>query len=307
MPQPIQDVAQLQPPSFAWAWGGLTVCMVLVAVLKGCIAMQAYTYFSRFKNDLLGMRFMVAIIWLGTTLHLVSEWWSMHNILITGYPQSTLDVTIPIAFSLTIVLQAFVHCCSEGVYIYRMHLLGRRMWVLVPCCTMAAVKLVLGLVLAVRMGHSASAAQVYARSLQASWMITSFFTIGAVLDVTITLSVCVQLWQGRGNGMKRTKYMVDKIIQWTVQTAMLTSVVAIAVVLEWNLQRSELWAGLSGIQSDCYVCCLLALLNARTRLRGPQWDASSLPLPSTKASIWGRNGGIPDPAVSAESVPPRGV
>ncbi|KAF8882410.1 hypothetical protein BD779DRAFT_1543049 [Infundibulicybe gibba] len=258
MPQPTQNVVQLHLLSFEGAWGGLTVCLILAAVLKGFITVQACTYFSRFKNDLLGIKCMVRAkhaLTLGTTLYLVSEWCSMYSILITGYPQSTLDATIPIAFSLTIALQAFIHSCSEGVYICRMHLLGRRMWVLVPCCTLAAVKLVLGLVLAARIGHggSGSAAQVYARTLQASWMITSFFAIGAALDVTITLSVCVQLWQGRRNGMKslltglrRTRHVVDKIIQWTIQTAMLA---------RWGMstdaRASELWPGLSGIQSDC--------------------------------------------------------
>ncbi|KAF8874129.1 hypothetical protein BD779DRAFT_263177 [Infundibulicybe gibba] len=246
------------PSSFSEAWGGITICILLAGVLNGCIAMQAHTYFSKFKTDPPMMKYTVAAICLASTLHFACETWEMHSIIITGYFQPFFNVTIPIGLSITVVLQVFIRCSVQGVYIYRMHKFNRRMWILVPCCVVEALELGLGLTIAVRLAHRASAVQMYVWSLQLSWIWTLFLAISAALDVGITLSICIQLWQGREDGLKRTKYLVDTVIRWTVQTAFVTSAVAVTMMVAWNRQHNLLWVGLCALESDCYVCCLLA-------------------------------------------------
>ncbi|KAF8870499.1 hypothetical protein BD779DRAFT_1580013 [Infundibulicybe gibba] len=225
--------------SFAEAWGAITICMLLAAVLNGCISAQACTYFSKFKKDRPILRCVIALIWLGSALHFACEFRILHSVLITGYPKAPLEVTIPFEFSIAIILQVVVHCCAQGVYIYRMHRFGHRVWILVLCCVLVVLELAFGLVIAARMAHNASGAQVNAVSLQTSWVITAVFATSAALDASITISICVQLRQGREDGIKRTRYIVDRIIQWTVQSAVLTSAVAITIVAVWNTQHTR--------------------------------------------------------------------
>ncbi|KAF8882411.1 hypothetical protein BD779DRAFT_1543057 [Infundibulicybe gibba] len=211
--------------------------MLLAAVLNGCISAQACTYFSKFKKDRPILRCVVRILAprLGSVLHFACEFRILHSVLITGYPKAPLEVTIPFEFSIAIILQVVVHCCAQGVYIYRMHRFGHRsVWILVLCCVLVALELAFGLVIAARMAHNASGAQVNAISLQTSWVITAVFATSAALDASITVSICVQLRQGRGDGIKRTRYIVDRIIQWTVRDA-----VAITIVAVWNTQHTR--------------------------------------------------------------------
>ncbi|KAF8882439.1 hypothetical protein BD779DRAFT_929911 [Infundibulicybe gibba] len=116
-------------------------------------------------------------------------------------------------------------------------------------------------------------------------MITTQFAISAFIDVFVTVSVSYQLWRSRADGLKQTRYLIDKIMQWMIQTGMLTSAIDIAVVLTWNFNRdSPMWLGLSVFEPDCYIVCLLALLNAR----GTYSEATGsdhLSLPMTALSI----------------------
>ncbi|KAF8882463.1 hypothetical protein BD779DRAFT_931443 [Infundibulicybe gibba] len=293
--------------SFKEAWGGVTVCFLLAAVLNGIIVMQVCAYFSKFKEDSPPLRYAIAFIWLGTVLHFACECWVMHSVLVTGFFKLPLDVTIPLVFPISGMIQALTHCCAQGVYIYRMHRFGHRVWILVLCCALLVLGLGLALSFSGRTAHTVSAAQLFVWCLEDSWKITSIFIINAVLDLCTTISMCVQLWYDGKGGLNRTRYIVDKIIQWTVQTAMVTSTVAIAIVIVWNVQHSTLWVGLSGVELDCYVCCLLTLLNARTQLRASDRDLfPSIVIPSTTMAA-GESGRLSSAVMNITGTPPEGV
>ncbi|KAF8882464.1 hypothetical protein BD779DRAFT_1674992 [Infundibulicybe gibba] len=166
---------------------------------------------------------------------------------------------IPFVFSIAVALEAIVHCTVQGAYIF--------------------LELGMGLAWTGRVAiPSTTVLQVDARDQQTRWIITSFFTISAFVDVFITASVSYQLRRRRTNSLKRTKYLIDKVIQWTIPTGMLTSAVAIAIVLVWNIQRdSFLWVGICAFESDFYAAGLLALLNARrTRFNTTEPDHLSI-------------------------------
>ncbi|KAF8882461.1 hypothetical protein BD779DRAFT_931404 [Infundibulicybe gibba] len=175
--------------SFEEVWGGVTVCFLLAAVLNGIIVMQVGAYFSKFKGDSPPLRYAIAFIWLGTMLHFACECWVMHSVLVTGFFRLPLDVTIPLLLSIATMIQALTHCCAQGVYIYRMHRFGHRVWVLVPCCTLLVLELGLALSFSGRTAHTVSAAQLFVWYLKDSWEITSIFTINAALDLCITISI----------------------------------------------------------------------------------------------------------------------
>ncbi|KAF8873587.1 hypothetical protein BD779DRAFT_295060 [Infundibulicybe gibba] len=112
------------PSSFSEAWGGITICILLAGVLNGCIAMQAHTYFSKFKTDPPMMKYTVAAICLASTLHFACETWEMHSIIITGYFQPFFNVTIPIGLSITVVLQVFIRCSVQVPTVITLYVLA---------------------------------------------------------------------------------------------------------------------------------------------------------------------------------------
>ncbi|KAF8882399.1 hypothetical protein BD779DRAFT_927655 [Infundibulicybe gibba] len=194
----------VEPTTFTAAWGGVTLCIVMSAVLNGSITMQTYSYFHKFfHKDRLLLKYAIGIIWLGSTFHFVCEYWIMHDIIVVGYHLPFDEVTIPIGFSIALAVQSIVHCLVQGVYISRMFRFSHNIWVLVSCCVLVALELGLGLAWGGRVAHTAIARQANAWNEESRWMITTFFTVSMVVDVIITASMCYQLMRSRTMGLKR--------------------------------------------------------------------------------------------------------
>ncbi|KAF8868729.1 hypothetical protein BD779DRAFT_1807685 [Infundibulicybe gibba] len=294
----------MPPLTFAEVWGSIAICLLVSSVLNGCIAMQACSYFLRFSNDVLVLKCAVAVVWLGSMLHLASMCWVLHSVIILGYDQPFYDVIIPLGLSISIAIESIMHSAVQGTYIFRMYRFGQNRYILAPCCMLVLLQLGFGFTWAARVAVSETFLLIFARNQEMKWIVTSFFTICASVDLFITVSLTSQLMWSRKNGLKRTKSLIDNIMRWTIPTGMLTrcvalnllnppqiipnridSVVAITIVLVWNLQGSESLLGVAIciFEPDCYVICLLALLNARSTHAG----ITDLPMVTVSATSTG--------------------
>ncbi|KAF8882430.1 hypothetical protein BD779DRAFT_929639 [Infundibulicybe gibba] len=272
----------MSPSTFAGTWGNVTIGFLV-----------------SFPKDSLVLKCAIALIWLCSALRLLSDCWVIHSILISGYDQPFYGVIIPVGLSISIVLGTIVQAIGKGTYIFRMYRFGQNRYILACCCVLILVELGLGLVWAGRVAINDIALQVETREQEIEWVITTQFTISAFIDVFVTASVSYWLRQNRADGLKRTRYLADKIMQWTIQTGILTSAMAIAVVLMWNIKRDSLiWLGLSAIEPECYAFCLLAMLNARrTYSRAIGSDNPSLPMTALWAAS-GHTGASSGPAIA---------
>ncbi|KAF8889685.1 hypothetical protein BD779DRAFT_325748 [Infundibulicybe gibba] len=244
----------MSPSTFAEAWGSVVTCFLVSSALNGCIFAQMWSYFSRFQNDRLVLKCAVAAVWLFSMLHFACACWVLHSVMVLGYDKPFYDVIIPIGLSAGLAAESIVHLIVQGTYIFRMYLFGRNRYILTLCCMLVLVQLGFGLTWAGRLAiGDVPLLLMDARNQGAKWVITSVFTTCASVDVFITVSLSSQLIRSRKNSLKRTKYLIDKIVGWTIPTGMLTSAVAIAIVLVWNLQgtKSMHWLAIIVFEPNC--------------------------------------------------------
>ncbi|KAF8870574.1 hypothetical protein BD779DRAFT_1579440, partial [Infundibulicybe gibba] len=213
----------MPPTSFPEAWGGVIICIMISPVLAGGIAVEACSYFSRFPKDPRVLKCAIAVIWLGSFLVSASGCWILHSFAILGYDLPFYGVIVPPGFSIAIVLETIVHSTTQGTYIFRMYRFGQNRYILVGCCMLVLFEVGFGFTWAGRVAISDTIQHIDARNRGIQWVITSFFTISAFLDVFITVSMTYQLKRSRLSGLKQTNYLIDRIIRWTIRERIIAS------------------------------------------------------------------------------------
>ncbi|KAF8870495.1 hypothetical protein BD779DRAFT_1722970 [Infundibulicybe gibba] len=145
----------------------------------------------------------------------------------------------------------------QGIYIYRIYSLGHKIFLLVACLLASS----------------------------------------ALLDVILTVSMCLQLRKNRLDGLKRTIHIVDTLTRWTIESGMVTSIIAIIALIVWQVDQEsskaifgttfmanltisiDLWIGLGICLTSCYALTLMGLMNGRTLLNTPrEFTLNSIPI-----------------------------
>ncbi|KAF8878734.1 hypothetical protein BD779DRAFT_1474645 [Infundibulicybe gibba] len=280
--------APLVEPAFEKTWGVVMALNLASAVFNGCIIMQACTYFQKFfHRDRFILKCMVAFIWFGCTIFALCEFWFMHAIIITGYDRPHEQVIISLGFPISLAVAVTTDCAMQGIYVLRMYRFSHNRYLLACCCVLMGVEVGVGFVWVGQVAHAITERELI-------WMVTTTYTVCAVLDIFIAVSMCYQLWRSRMMGLKRTRRLVDKLMRWTIQTGALTSIVSLAIVLMVNLNKKNNFS-IGFLLPITYAMGLLALLNARTSLDELGTDHLCLPTATTSLA-WARtskSAGVP--------------
>jgi len=104
---------------------------------------------------------------------------------------------------------------------------------------------------------------------QYSWGIYTWFAADMIADITIAVSQCRILWKYRsGIRYKRTDYVVNTLMVYSVNTCLLTGLESILFVVTFvALPTTWVSIGLYCFQSKLITNAVLASLNARSSLR----------------------------------------
>ncbi|KAF8899413.1 hypothetical protein BD779DRAFT_1667085 [Infundibulicybe gibba] len=218
-------------PTFSVAYGPIEICDILAGILNGFLASQMISYFRSPRRDPMILKASIALIWAATTASFGCSCWILYVVSMTQHQVPITGISIPVAFSIAIVLDIVVHCMTQGIYIYRMFKFSHQIWLLIPCCALVLFEFGLALTWAINVAPLKMGLLIVAQDLKFTWIIDTLFAAGALLDLIITTSICYQLKQNRISGLKRTKDLIDTIIRWTIQSGLLTCVVAIVVLI----------------------------------------------------------------------------
>ncbi|KAJ7802499.1 hypothetical protein B0H14DRAFT_2892150, partial [Mycena olivaceomarginata] len=114
---------------------------------------------------------------------------------------------------------------------------------------------------------------------QWGWLLTTVWCVSAANDFTITTALVANLISHRSHIHKRTVVLVDKLVMWTIETGMLTSITAIVVVVCFvTMKDNFIWIGVyatvpgrdptsNDAASKYFQNSFLASLNSREKLR----------------------------------------
>jgi len=118
-------------------------------------------------------------------------------------------------------------------------------------------------------------AQTYERLLHISPLTISINALSTSADVIITVTMCFMLYQTRPASLE-TESMVNRLILFTINTGLLTSLCAVASLISLILSpKTLIYASFYFCIGRLYSNALLASLNARSVIRGRINDVDS--------------------------------
>ncbi|KAJ7044032.1 hypothetical protein C8F04DRAFT_1389444 [Mycena alexandri] len=243
-------------PSLNSTIGVYEIGVLISYVLLGVATTQTYIYYTRFPDDSIKLKTLVAVVWLCEVAHAGCLGHALYTYTITAYMHPDAFVRAPVALGVAVLFAGIIRACVQGSASF-LRLLG------------SIVAFVMEL-------HSTSLADYEA---QWWWLFTTVWSLSVANDVTITATLVIVLRRRRPNGLQRTTALVDKVIAWTIETGMLTSAVAVVTLTSFiTIRGNFIWLATFSITSRLFSNSLLASLNSRTTLRA----MNEIPLPSLK-------------------------
>jgi len=250
--------------------GGLEIGVLLATLLYGMGTVQTYLYYRNFPKDSRRMKTTIAVIWIAETGHSICISWGIYNMTITHYGAPPNLISIPHGFASAAAFGAIIHPLVQATFTYRIYQLSQNVYISVLCWSISVYILVCTLVF---VGTSVTFASPLTIELMNKyedkwgWLIFSLFTASAFVDVMIAGSCCYFLQVNRSRALKRTASIIDKLMKWTIETGLVTSITAIVVVICFATMRDNYaWLAVFISMTGLYPNSLLALLNGRLEL-----------------------------------------
>ncbi|KAJ6543057.1 hypothetical protein B0H19DRAFT_1268231 [Mycena capillaripes] len=251
--------------------GAIEIGTVLSGVLFGLITSQTYVYFKTFPKDSLFSKIFVGVLWVVELVHTACIFNALYMYTVTGYgdPRTlqrfpmSMDVTIVLHGATVIIVQFFfTHRISK--FVQKTHFLSA---IAVFILFVRFVAFVVSGVAATRM--------TALLDFMNSWKPLILFDLisCAATDVMMSAILVYQLTQRRSHVYQSTLVLMDKLIMWSVETCLVTTITTIAIMICFLTmgEKNFVWVGILLVQPKIFSNALLANLNSRSGLR----DAAS--------------------------------
>jgi len=245
--------------------GAFLIGVLISAILYGVTCVQTLYYFRRYPSDPWYIKLLVATVLASDTVHQALITHSLYTYLITDFG-ALQDLGLLVWSLIVEVLfngfTALMVQCFLAMRVYRLSNKSLLATVSVMILVMANFVLVVTYVaLAI---HFKTFAQL--ATLQALSKSVNAATVAS--DVLIAALLCMMLQKSR-TGFRRSDTLINKLILFTVNTGLLTSICAVASLVSISLwPNTFIYIGFYFCLGRLYCNSLLATLNARKGLRG---------------------------------------
>ncbi|KAF7342307.1 hypothetical protein MVEN_01819100 [Mycena venus] len=272
--------------------GSMLLGVIVSAVLYGISMLQCLFYFTRYGRDPLYLKALVASTLFLDTVHLAFVIHTVYHYLISNYYRNdTLQVMVwsvslealPTGITAGLVQTFYAHriwkMSQHNIFLTGFILL---LVFATSACGTAWV------VLALQAGTYERLLKISARTLFLfRWLSVlrpsrpiqpltiSINALSTAADVIITSTLCFMLQQTRPASLE-TETMVNRLILFTINTGLLTSLCAVASLISLIISpRTLIYASFYFCIGRLYSNALLASLNARAVIRGRINDVDS--------------------------------
>ncbi|KAJ7483564.1 hypothetical protein FB451DRAFT_108316 [Mycena latifolia] len=245
--------------------GSMLLGVIVSAVLYGISLLQCLFYFTRYERDPLYLKTLVAATVVLDSLHLGFVIHTVYHYLISNYYQNEALQVMVWSVSLEAIPTGVTAALVQSFYAYRVwrstfHAFALRFHLHLfqfPTSTCGTAWVVLAL-----------EAGTYDKLLRISPLTISINALSTGVDVIIAGTLCFMLHRTRPASLE-TETMVNRLILFTINTGLLTSLCAIASLISLIVSSNTLvYAAFYFCIGRLYSNSLLASLNARTVIRG---------------------------------------
>ncbi|EJD00103.1 uncharacterized protein FOMMEDRAFT_159715 [Fomitiporia mediterranea MF3/22] len=244
--------------------GALLVGSYISCTLFGFTCLQTYNYYTNYSDDRYFLKTFVACIWILEFVHTIFVTRTFYEMGVTNFGSFADFLELPFVLKFSIVWSNSVACSVQAFFANRIRVMSGRWELSILCWTLSVLRYVASLV--------ATAEEIKIKNQVAfnakfKWIIVLVLAVGAVNDVLIAAGLSLYLSKSR-SGIKTTDRIVNRLIKFTIQSGLLTSVVATAMLICYlTMPDNFIWLALFVFLAKTYSNSFLATLNARKSLR----------------------------------------
>ncbi|PAV21571.1 hypothetical protein PNOK_0152800 [Pyrrhoderma noxium] len=244
--------------------GALLIGTYISTTLFGFTSLQTYSYYNTYVNDRVFLRVLVAVIWVLELIHTIFITRTYYELSVINFGSFADFIRLPFVLKFSIVWSNSISCGVQAFFANRIRIMSGRWELAVICWSLSAVRYVTSLT---------AAAEEIKISVQTEfngqwkWIIIFVLAVGAVNDILIALGLGFYLSRNK-SGISSSDRVVNKLIKFTVQSGLITSVLAIAMLICYlSMPDNFIWLAIFVCLAKTYSNSFLATLNARNTLR----------------------------------------
>ncbi|KAF7346750.1 hypothetical protein MSAN_01813400 [Mycena sanguinolenta] len=233
--------------------GAVEIGVLLSYALFGVATTQTYTYFSRFPEDPRRVKALTAFIWACGVVQCFCLGHSLYTFTITDFANlQRLFGSPPKSLSISTLFSGFTAACVHGFFAYRIYAFTKKIYIPALVWLIALVHLVGRLSLFATTLHASS---VGSYLVQREWLVTTNWGLSVAADVVIATTMVIVLRQQRSRARAR---VVDKLILWTIETGLLTSVASIGMLICFVLMKQNYaWLAFYAVSTQLFSNSLM--------------------------------------------------
>jgi len=278
------DPAAGPPPGFVFnpdnTLGAYQIGVLVSLVLFGVMSTQTYIYYGRFPTDTRNMKLMVAFVWVLEFAQAICISIALYKWTITSFGVPL--IVPPKTFDISIFFSGVISACVQGFFSFRIYTLSRTLFIPIISWFLSFLRLVVGTAVFIT-AYRMTALPIF--EAQFGWLITTAASVGVGNDLLITVTLVLVLQKQRGEVQARTVPLVDRLIIWTMETGLMTTVASLATLICFLTMKGNLvWGGVFVVVSRLYSNSVLASLNSRETLRTMNTGYPSVTLSSQMRS-----------------------
>ncbi|TDL21609.1 hypothetical protein BD410DRAFT_789355 [Rickenella mellea] len=244
-------------------FGVAFIGLIISSVMYGLTLLQTFHYYRRYTHDPIRLKWIVGLLTLADSIQLMLSVWAIYWYLVANFGNFP-NLGVP---HWSINLQTdFNTIVSAGVQLFftrRVYIMSQNKYILVILLVLTAIHFALGVYFTAR----AFIYHNFADYLHLVWVPSVGVGSAAVADLIIATSMCYFLRKTR-TGFGRTDTLITKLMMYSINTGLLTSIFAtVSVILYGTMPNNLVWMCFYWILGKLYINSFLAMLNSRGSLR----------------------------------------
>lgn len=232
--------------------------------LFGCLVIQTYVYYASFANDHRAIKYTVAAVFAIQIAHVMCVSATLWNTAVSAYDDPSKLQIFPLSAAATTLFTGITGALVESYFAFRLWKLSKRYFLPLLSLVLCVIAQVVSLVITVQAFKTSSIAVF---EIDQNTSITLALTSRVLCDLILTMSMAWYLKKQKSE-YSRTTSMIDRLVLWTIETGLITSVVAVLVISFFlAMKQNYIWVGLYAILASVNANSLLASLNGRLIFR----------------------------------------
>ncbi|KAH8826021.1 hypothetical protein DL96DRAFT_1682033 [Flagelloscypha sp. PMI_526] len=264
-------------PKFDGTIGAMEIGILLNVLLCGTLTIQSYTYYTRFSQDHPFLRWLVLTVRIIEIAHTGTLCHTLYTVTVSFFGNPTTLIHPPHSLLVTVTFGGISTAIVQGFLALRVWRLVNLLWLAIICWIFTAIRLMGCLTLTITGWHMTSLPEYKSKF---DWILVTLLVVSMTNDLVVTGGLCFTLYRSRKKAQKKMTRVIDKLIGWTLESGLLTSICGMLVVITFFASPNTFaWIGIYVISPKFFSNSLLAILNGRSNLRqdiGSSVTASTL-------------------------------